>query len=93
MLVFIPIGVFGAMLLPRGLWWVAVLAGTALSAAAETFQAMVLSSRVGSVRVVVLNVAGTLIGAFATWAVRKVASRRIDGGRSAKLTSTSAMKL
>jgi glycopeptide antibiotics resistance protein len=73
-LIFVPIGVFGAMLLPRGLWWVAVLAGAALSAAAEVFQSVVLSSRVGSIRDVVLNIAGTLIGALATWVVRRVSA-------------------
>lgn len=75
-LIFIPIGIFGAMLLPRRMWWVAVLAGAALSAVAELFQAVMLSSRVGSLRDVVLNVGGTLLGAFGTWVVRKVASRK-----------------
>jgi glycopeptide antibiotics resistance protein len=82
-LVFIPIGVFGAMLLPRGLWWIAVLAGAALSIAAELFQSAVLTSRVGSLRDVLLNILGTAIGSFATWLVRKLASRRaVDGVRT-----------
>lgn len=75
-LIFIPIGIFGAMLLPRRMWWVAVLAGAALSIVAELFQGVVLSSRVGSVRDVVLNVAGTLLGAFGVWCVRRLAARR-----------------
>lgn len=82
-LVFIPIGVFVAMLLPRWMWWVAVLLGLALSVAAETFQAVVLSSRVGSVRDVVLNLLGALIGAFLTWLVRWLIGRRVDGARTA----------
>ena len=69
-LVFVPIGVFAAMLLPRRLWWVAVLGGAALSAAAEAFQYVVLSSRVGSVRDVVLNIVGTALGALVVFGIR-----------------------
>ncbi len=75
-LVFVPIGVFAAMLLPRKLWWVAVLGGAALSTAAEAFQYVVLSSRVGSLRDVVLNVVGTALGALVVFGIRTYIRRR-----------------
>lgn len=74
-LVFIPIGVFTAMVLPRRLWWIAVLAGATLSTAAELFQNFVLASRVGSVRDVFLNIAGTALGAILVRIVRREADR------------------
>lgn len=77
-LVFVPIGVFAAMILPRAGWWIAVIGGAVLSMSAELFQDAVLSSRVGSVRDVILNIAGTFIGAFGTWVVRRIAAARVD---------------
>lgn len=58
---FMPIGFFGALVLTRHRWLI-VLAAAAGSAGIETIQAMALPLRYGTVRDVVSNTLGALLG-------------------------------
>ncbi|WP_420124004.1 VanZ family protein, partial [Nakamurella sp.] len=58
---FVPVGFFGALVLRRHRWLV-VPAATAASAAIETIQALALPLRDGTLRDVASNTAGALIG-------------------------------
>ena len=58
---FVPLGVTLALLLPRRLWWAAILAGAALSATVEYFQA-VIPGRVPDGADIVWNTVGAAVG-------------------------------
>ena len=70
--VFIPLGALIVWLLPRRRWWLGILAGIAVSVAAELVQAMFLSDRVGSARDVFANSLGVCLGAgTVAWLTRR----------------------
>jgi glycopeptide antibiotics resistance protein len=73
---FVPLGIFAALLLPRKAWWVLLLLGTAFSGAIEFFQGTFLPGRVPEVRDLVSNSTGFLIGAALSIALRLVVSYR-----------------
>ena len=78
-LMFAPIGFFGALALPRARWLVVPLAGV-VSIAIEVLQAWRMPERVGTAQDVEANVLGTLIGylmaCVVIWAVRHWTLRR-----------------
>lgn len=75
-LLYIPLGMLAAALLPLRRWWLAVLMCAALTTGVEGFQDLYLSGRQGDARDVLLNSCGALLGAGAVAAVRLLASRR-----------------
>lgn len=75
-LMFIPLGVFVALLIPRRAWWTLLLIGTAFSGFIELFQALFLPTRYPEVRDLVSNSSGFLIGAAAAVALRMVVNHR-----------------
>jgi acetyltransferase-like isoleucine patch superfamily enzyme/VanZ family protein len=62
---FVPLGVFVALLLPARRWWLAVAVGLVCSAGMETIQFLVLSERHAGLRDVANNTLGALLGALA----------------------------
>lgn len=72
-LLFVPLGFLITMLLRR--LWVGFVAALVLSVCAELVQ-VVLPARTASVRDVVANVAGAVLGAVAAWLVLRLAGRR-----------------
>lgn len=72
---FVPIGFFGALVLGRHRWLV-VPAAAAASASIETIQAMALPMRDGTARDVASNTAGALIGYLMAMVVVAVVRRR-----------------
>ena len=67
---FVPLGVLAAFLLPARRWWLAVVAGLLGSAAIEAVQFLVLDQRQGGLRDVATNTLGALLGALAVRWVR-----------------------
>lgn len=61
-LLFIPVGLLVACVLPRRLWLVAILIGIAMSLSIEFVQAVALSGRSATARDVVCNSLGTVLG-------------------------------
>lgn len=59
---FVPVGLLVALAVRRGQRWLAVLAGFGLSFSAELAQGLLREQRVSSLRDVVANTLGTLIG-------------------------------
>ena len=75
-LMFVPLGVFAALLIPRKAWWTLLFMGTAFSAAIELSQDAFLPSRYPEVRDLVSNTTGFLIGAAASITLRLIVSHR-----------------
>jgi VanZ family protein len=75
-LFFVPIGLLGAVLLPRRLWWLAMPVGLLLSAALELGQAAFLPQRFASWTDVLANTLGAVLGALIGAAMRQAAARR-----------------
>ena len=79
---FVPVGLFFVLLLGRRRWWVAVVAGVALTCAIE-FAQMFLPDRVSDPRDIVANSVGAFVGVIValivTWpaAVRRARERRL----------------
>jgi len=63
-ILFIPLGLFLALLLPVRRWWLAALAGLFTSVAIEAVQYLLLSQRQASLRDVTNNALGALLGAL-----------------------------
>ena len=63
-LVFVPVGVFAFLLVPRRVWPVAVVLGPAISVAIEVAQRLALPHRAATVSDVAANSGGALIGVF-----------------------------
>ena len=78
---FVPLGFFGALLLPRPRWWAAALACLVLTCAIETTQGLLLPGRTFDVKDIIGNAAGGLLGAAAAFALRSL-SAAISGGAS-----------
>ena len=72
---FVPVGFFGALTLARHRWLIVPAAAIA-SAAIETIQAMALPLRYGSVRDVISNTLGAIVGYVLAAAVVAVVVRR-----------------
>lgn len=72
---FVPLGVLAALLLPPRRWWVAAGAGLLTSAAIETVQYVLLNQRQASLVDVAANTLGALLGATcvapAVWRTRR----------------------
>jgi glycopeptide antibiotics resistance protein len=77
-LMFVPLGVFAALLISRKAWWTLLFMGTAFSACIEGYQAAFLPDRFPEVRDLISNTTGFLIGAVAAVALRLLVSHR-DG--------------
>ena len=75
-LMFVPLGVFAALLIPRKAWWTLLLMGTAFSGFIEYFQATFLPERYPEVRDLISNTTGFLIGAFFAVMLRLLVSHR-----------------
>lgn len=75
-LLFIPLGLLAAALLPVRRWWLAVLLCAALTAGVEGFQDLFLPGRQGDARDVLLNSCGAFLGAAAVATVRRLAAAR-----------------
>ena len=75
-LFFVPVGLIGALLLPRRLWWLAMPAGLLLSAALELGQAAFLPERCASWTDVLANTLGAVLGALLGMATRQAVARR-----------------
>ncbi len=75
-LMFVPIGLFGALALPRARWLI-VPAAVAMSAVIEAVQAADLPARVGTPRDVIANGVGALIGYLVATVVLAEVHRRI----------------
>lgn len=68
-LMFVPLGVFAALLLPRRSRWMLLLIGTAFSAFIELYQGAFLPERYSEWRDIVSNTSGFLVGAGVTLGV------------------------
>ncbi|MDQ0372104.1 VanZ family protein [Cellulomonas humilata] len=68
---FVPLGLLGALLLPRRRWWVVFVALVALSLGIELVQAVGLSYRQPSTRDVLGNSLGAAIGVGLSLALRR----------------------
>jgi glycopeptide antibiotics resistance protein len=77
-LMFVPLGVFTALLIPRRAWWTLLFLGTAFSGVIEASQAAFLPDRYPEVRDLISNTTGFLIGAAAAVILRLMVSHR-DG--------------
>ena len=75
-LMFVPLGVLVALLVPRRAWWTLLLAGTAFSGFIELFQAVFLPDRYPEWRDLVSNSTGFLIGAAMAVALRMLVGHR-----------------
>jgi glycopeptide antibiotics resistance protein len=73
---FVPIGVFFVLLFGRRYWWVAILAGMALTAAIETSQIFI-PGRVPDVRDLVANSVGAAVGVIAALVITLPAAMRL----------------
>lgn len=71
---FVPAGLLGALWLGRR-WWLAIPIGLAISAGIETTQGLALAGRVADVRDLVSNTTGTVVGALAIAATRRIRRR------------------
>ncbi|MBE7953562.1 VanZ family protein [Microbacterium oxydans] len=61
-LVFVPVGILAFLLLPRRVWFLALLVGPLLSAMIETAQRVALPHRAATVNDVVANSTGAILG-------------------------------
>ena len=69
-LLFVPLGLMVALLLPVHRWWLAGVAGALTSTAIETVQYLALSQRQASLGDVVNNTLGAVLGAVTIRVVR-----------------------
>ena len=75
-LMFLPLGFFAALLIPRKAWWSLLFLGTAFSAFIEFFQSAYLPGRVPEVRDLASNTIGFLMGASFAVSIRLLVSHR-----------------
>lgn len=75
-LLFVPLTVFGATLLPRWRWWHWLLAGFWLTVAVETWQLVFLPGRSPQLSDVVANTLGAMLGYALVVAVRVATASR-----------------
>lgn len=77
-LMFIPLGVFIALLISRRYWWVLLIAGTGFSGFIELGQLLFLPDRFPEVRDLVSNSTGFIIGAILAVVLRMAVAHRDD---------------
>ena len=75
-LMFIPLGIFVALLVSRRHWWVLLFAGTVFSGFIELGQLLFLPDRVPEVRDLVSNSTGFILGAIAAVVFRLAIAHR-----------------
>ena len=75
-LMFVPLGVLVALLVPRRAWWTLLLAGTVFSGFIELFQALFLPDRYPEWRDLLSNSTGFLIGAAIAVSLRMIVNHR-----------------
>lgn len=75
-LMFVPLGVFAALLISRRHWWVLLFAGTVFSGFIELGQLLFLSDRSPDVRDLISNSTGFIIGAIAAVIFRLAVAHR-----------------
>ena len=74
---FVPMGMFPALLLPKRAWWVGIVVGLLATVAIESYQATVLSAtRFADPQDIVMNTLGAAIGAAAVGLVLPRRRRR-----------------
>ncbi|MGV8978451.1 MAG: VanZ family protein [Cellulomonas sp.] len=72
---FVPLTLLAALLVPKRTWWLVLVGAVLASLAVETVQARALPQRIGSLRDVLSNTLGAVIG-IALAAVWRAAGRR-----------------
>jgi glycopeptide antibiotics resistance protein len=75
-LFFVPVGFFGALLMPYRMQWLAVPLGAALSGCVELSQKLFLPGRVASLGDLLANTSGALIGCVVAAMVRAAIKHR-----------------
>jgi len=75
-LMFVPLGVFMAMLISRRHWWVLLFTGTLMSGFIELTQLLFLPSRYPEVRDLISNSTGFLLGALGAIIIRLLVAHR-----------------
>jgi glycopeptide antibiotics resistance protein len=75
-LMFVPLGIFTALLISRRAWWLLLVLGTALSGIIETSQYLFLPDRFPEWRDVLSNSLGFLIGAALSVGLRLLVAHR-----------------
>lgn len=75
-LVFVPVGILAFLLLPRRVWFLALLVGPLLSAMIETAQRVALPHRAATVNDVVANSTGAILGVVVAVAVTMLLAPR-----------------
>lgn len=75
-LMFVPLGVFTALLVSRRHWWVLLFAGTLYSGVIELSQLLFLPDRYPEVRDLISNTTGFLLGATASVLFRLAVAHR-----------------
>lgn len=75
-LMFVPLGVFTAMLLSRRHWWVLLFLGTTFSGVIELGQMLFLPDRFPEIRDLLSNTTGFLLGAIASVIFRMIVAHR-----------------
>lgn len=73
---FVPLGALGVLAFPRARWWLVPIAALAMSVLVELAQLVLISERNASLRDVLANTTGALIGAVVAWGIRAWARRR-----------------
>lgn len=86
-LLFVPLGLIIALLLPTRRWWLAAVAGALISAAMETVQYLALSQRTASLGDIVNNTLGAVLGAAAIRIIRTHPARETAPGFGAEPAS------
>lgn len=81
-ILFIPLGLFLALLLPVRRWWLAAVAGLFTSAAIEAVQYLLLSQRHASLRDVTNNFLGALLGALVVRLARYSPRKSPEGAKT-----------
>lgn len=75
-LMFVPLGVFTALLIPRRAWWSLLLLGTMFSGFIEASQALFLPDRFPEWRDLLSNTLGFLLGGAASVSLRLLVAHR-----------------
>jgi acetyltransferase-like isoleucine patch superfamily enzyme/VanZ family protein len=73
-MLFVPLGLLAALLLPARRWWLAAATGLLTSASIEAVQFLLLSERQASLRDIANNALGALLGALAVALTRRMPS-------------------
>lgn len=75
-LMFIPLGIFVALLISRRHWWLLLFAGTVFSGFIELGQLLFLPDRVPEVRDLISNSTGFILGAIVAVSLRMAVAHR-----------------